>query len=315
MDDEFGQHGVVRRRDFVALAHAGVQPQPRPCGWTEDRKRPDARKESVGGVFGVNADLNGVTAHGKVRHRHRFSCRNPELLTNEVNARHQFGDRMFDLNAGVHLEEMEGAVILHEEFDRPCPDVIHRLCGGDGSLSHALTLFVVDDRARRLFEHLLMAALDAALSLAQVNGGAVCVGQDLYFDVTRPPQQAFEVHTSVAKGCDGFAPCPAYGLIETVGRFNGAHALSTAACAGLQQQGESNTCRGIAHRGQRGRKVCVLIAGGLDLNFFSGNDRNAGFAHRDASGHLVAHAFDGARGRPNPNQTGIDDRLCKTCTL
>ena len=140
-----------------------------------------------------------MTAHGKIRHGHRFSCRNPELLTNEVNARHQFCDWMLDLNAGVHLKEMEGAVVFHEEFNRACPDVIHRLCGGDGGLAHALTLFVVDHRAGRLFEHLLMAALDAAFTFTQVNGGAVCISQDLYFH-DAPPQEAFEVHTSVAKG-------------------------------------------------------------------------------------------------------------------
>ena len=174
---------------------------------------------------------------------------------------------------------MEGPVVLHQEFNRSSPDVIHRFRGGDGGFSHALTLFVVNDRARRLFEHLLMTALHAAFPLTQVNRGAVSVRKHLNFHVTCAPQEPFE-YTSVAKSRNGFAPCPAYGLIETVGdstaRMPFHHRLRWPSAAG-----ESDTCRGIAHRGQRGCKVCVLIAGGFDFNFLSRDDRNAGFAHGD----------------------------------
>ena len=62
-----------------------------------------------------------------------------------------------------------------------------------------------DQRRRALLHHLLMAALDGALALAQVDHVAVAVAEDLDFDVARALDQLLDVDFGVAEGALGFA--------------------------------------------------------------------------------------------------------------
>ena len=58
-------------------------------------------------------------------------------------------------------------------------------CSGDGLLPHLTAHFRRDQRRGRLFDHLLVAALDGALPLEKVDHVAMLVGKDLEFDMMR----------------------------------------------------------------------------------------------------------------------------------
>ena len=47
-----------------------------------------------------------------------LAARDPDLPLHEIHAGHHLGDRMLDLQPGVHLEEVEAAVLVEEELDR-----------------------------------------------------------------------------------------------------------------------------------------------------------------------------------------------------
>ena len=64
----------------------------------------------------------------------------------------------------------------------------------------------LDDRRRRLLDHLLVAALQRALALTEVEDMAVGVGEHLDLDVARPLQVALGKHAAVAEGGVGLAP-------------------------------------------------------------------------------------------------------------
>src|SRR5208283_4904178 len=66
-------------------------------------------------------------------------------------------------------------------------------------LTHLLAEPWRHHRARRLFEHLLMAALERTITLTQVNRIAVVVGQDLEFDMAGFFEILLEVHRARAK--------------------------------------------------------------------------------------------------------------------
>jgi hypothetical protein len=51
------------------------------------------------------------------------SCANGSASPAEIDAVDELGDRVLDLQARVHLEEVEAAVLVHDEFDRPRVDV------------------------------------------------------------------------------------------------------------------------------------------------------------------------------------------------
>ena len=69
--------------------------------------------------------------------RERVARRDPDLLLDQVDAGHHLRDRMLHLDAGVHLDEVELA-ILQQELDRAGVLVLHRAGGGQGRLGHLL---------------------------------------------------------------------------------------------------------------------------------------------------------------------------------
>jgi hypothetical protein len=113
-----------------------------------------------------------------------------ELPGHEVDAVDELGDRVLDLQAGVHLEEVELAVVADEELAGAGADVVAPPGGGDRGRAHARAQLGVDRGARRLLDDLLVAALDRAVALAEVDDSCRGVGEDLDLDVARPEDRA-----------------------------------------------------------------------------------------------------------------------------
>ena len=106
---------------------------------------------------------------------------------------------MLDLDAGVHLDEVELAVLV-EELERAGAAVADRAAGLDAALAHDAPLARGDAGRRRFLDHLLVAALHGAVALAQVDDVAVAVRQHLELDVPRPLQELLHVDLVVAEG-------------------------------------------------------------------------------------------------------------------
>ena len=70
---------------------------------------------------------------------------------------------------------------------------MHRL------LAHGLAGGVADEGRRRLFDHLLVPALDGALALVQVDDVAVAVSEHLDLDVARLLDELLDEDAVVAK--------------------------------------------------------------------------------------------------------------------
>jgi hypothetical protein len=122
-----------------------------------------------------------------------------DLDLHEVEPVDELRDRVLDLQAGVHLEEVELAVRPDEELARPGADVTAGTRRGDGDLAHALAHVGVDERARALLENLLVATLNTALALANEHTVPMRIGEDLDLDVMRPEHVLLEVDGVVAE--------------------------------------------------------------------------------------------------------------------
>ena len=125
--------------------------------------------------------------------------RYPELLHHQVHRVHGLGHRVLDLQPGVHLQEEEVALRV-DELDGAGVDVADRPGGGDRDPAHALPGGRVDHHRRRLLEDLLVAALDRALALPEVDHVAVGVGEHLDLDVPRLLHVALQEDGGVAEG-------------------------------------------------------------------------------------------------------------------
>ena len=126
------------------------------------------------------------------REAERLARGHPQLPLDQVEAGDQLGDRVLDLEAGVHLEEEELAVLV-EELDGAGVDVPAGLGHLDRGLAHGPADLVGEVGRRALLDQLLVAALGRAVPLAQPQGVAVGVGDDLHLDVARPGQVALDV--------------------------------------------------------------------------------------------------------------------------
>ncbi|SIN28779.1 Uncharacterised protein [Mycobacteroides abscessus subsp. abscessus] len=107
----------------------------------------------IGRILGAQTGLDRVTANSRVVHllRQRAAHGYEQLGTHQVEAGDQLGNRVLDLQPGVHLEEGEGVgfAILSgvvDELDRPGAYVADGARGGDGGLAHPSAQRVVDDR-------------------------------------------------------------------------------------------------------------------------------------------------------------------------
>ncbi len=92
---------------------------------------------------------------------------------------------MLDLQPGVHLQEVEALVLAGDELDRSGGIVAHRLGQRDGLLAHPPARLGIEQRRGRLLDDLLVAALDRAFALAEIDDVAVLVAEQLDLDVAR----------------------------------------------------------------------------------------------------------------------------------
>ncbi len=145
---------------FSALIrHSIVWPRRRIDGWSNERGRPG---------------------------------RDADLLSDEVDACHQLGDRVLDLQPGVHLEEEELAFRV-QELDGAGVGVADRSCHRHRRLAHLSAGLVGEQGSGALLDELLMAALRGAIPLADPHHVPVGVADDLHLDVARPWQIALHI--------------------------------------------------------------------------------------------------------------------------
>ena len=142
-----------------------------------------------------------------LRERQRLASGDPQLLLDEIDAVHHLRDRMLDLQPGVHLheEELVGPVGRDDELDRAGARVAARAGGLDRLGTHRRPHLGVEQRRRCLLDDLLMAALQAALALAEMDDVAVCVGQHLDLDVPRIADEALDQQRVVTERTACFA--------------------------------------------------------------------------------------------------------------
>ena len=155
-------------------------------------------------------------AHVLLRDRQRRPGGDLDLLVDEVDAGDHLGDGMLDLDARVHLDEIELAVLV-EELDRADADIAelgHR--AGDDS-ADLFALLGVEGGGGAFLPHLLVAALQRAIALAEVDGAALAVAEHLDLDMARLGEIFLEIDRIVAEGGLGLALRGAHRVAQIVG--------------------------------------------------------------------------------------------------
>jgi hypothetical protein len=256
------------------------------------------REEAARRVLRVEPGLDGVPVEADVAlvDRQPLAGRDPDLLLDEVEPGDQLGDRVLDLEPGVHLQEEEVArpVGVDDELDGAGAGVADGLGGIDGRAAHRRPRGGVQQRRRRLLDHLLVPALQAALALTEVDHVAVGVAEDLHLDVPGVADVPLDQQGVVAERAARLAPGRRDRLGQLGLRPHHAHALATAAGAGLEQHREPDGDRGVGDLRVGHPRLCA-----------AGDDGHAGGHDRLLGADLVGHRLDRGDGRADEDDAGL----------
>src|SRR5690349_8345716 len=108
---------------------------------------------------------------------------------------------MLDLKTRVHLEKIElTRRVREQELNSARARVVHRATDLHCRFAHTRAQVGIVDRRRALFDHFLMAPLDRAFTLAEMDHVAMIVGKDLDLDMSRTFDCFFQIERGIAKG-------------------------------------------------------------------------------------------------------------------
>src|SRR5580765_1571037 len=116
--DQLADHRIVVWRNPVAVVDVRVHAHAGAARGEEAFDHAGRRHERVR-VFRIDAALDRVAGDLDVAllDRELFAARDQQLFAHEIDAGDHLGDRMLDLDARVHLDEVEAAVLV-EELER-----------------------------------------------------------------------------------------------------------------------------------------------------------------------------------------------------
>jgi hypothetical protein len=211
---------------------------------------------------------------------------------------------MLDLDPAVDLDEVEVAVAIDEELERP--DVL--VAGGDDGLDGALVELGAGGVGQRwrgaLLEDLLVASLDGAVAVTEVDAMAVAIDRDLDFDVAVLVEPLLEVQRIVAEGGLRLGPADPDRALELAGRPGHAHALAAASGRWLDEDRVADPV-GLAQSMEVVTEHPVR----------AGDRRQAVAAEQLAGARLAGESLEDRRRRPDEHDVVRGDDLGEALVL
>ena len=263
--DQFGEEGVEVWVGGVAGVAVAVGPDAGAGGRFVGGEHPSGGADLAVGLdsLHVDAGLDRVAARrgdiglAEAEIDERLAGGDAQLRAHQIDADHFFGDGVLDLKARVGFDKREIALVVcvDEELERGKAAIANGGGDADGGGGEARSGLGAEERAGRPFDDFLVAALEAALALAEMGDG-VAVADDLHLDVPGAGEQAFDDDCRVAKGRGGFGLAAGVCLFDLIGVGHDAHAASTAAGDGLDHH------RAAVERFEKGARFAEADGGG-----------------------------------------------------
>ncbi len=209
-----------------------------------------------------------------------------DLRAHQINARDPLGNGVFDLDAGVHLDEIILAALIHEELQRAGVYVFDVFGDFHGVRADLFAQLLGHRPCRREFHDLLVAPLQGAVALAKMVAVAVFIRKHLHFDVLWLNKEFFDEDIAAAEGFFRLGTNQLKCGDDLLLAVAAAHTASAAAGCGLENDGEA------VFLGFFKRLLPVLqrLCGAGDDGHAAGNGHLLG-------GELVAHFVQNVGGR------------------
>ncbi len=132
---------------------------------------------------------------------------------------------------------------INQEFERTQAGVLHLLGESNRSATQALSERRRQPGRRSDFHQLLVAALDAALTLAKMADRTGPITKDLDLNMPCTGNELFDIHIATAKGRGCFGLTPRVGRLKIIDRLHRPHTATTATRQGFNHHGSVGTQR------------------------------------------------------------------------
>ena len=181
-----------------------------------------------------------------------------------------------------------------DELDRAGADIADSLGGLDGGGAHLRAEVRRHARRRRFLDHLLVAALQRTIALAEMDDVAVRVGKDLKLHVARRGDVFLDQDPTGAEGRGNFAHCSFERIVEVGVLVDAPQPASAAARCRLDQHRVADLIRLLFQEFRV-----------LPFPVIAGHDRDARLLHQRLGAILEPHGADRGGRRPHENEVGL----------
>ena len=198
----FDEQGIVVGRDRrSSVGRGAVESYPESGGGAISMNLTIIRHEVVRGIFCGHATLESEAVPRDVALRRKTHYRavqcmplsDQNLRADDVDTGDNFCDRMLHLDARIYLDEAPIAAFdIDEELDGTRVEVFRLARDSHGCSADFVANANVERNSWRHFNDLLMATLDRAVALIEMEDVPVMISKDLNFDVLGSPDIALE---------------------------------------------------------------------------------------------------------------------------
>ncbi len=150
---------------------------------------------------------------------------------------------MFHLYPGVDLHEVVLSVFIYQKLHGARIGVFQRASHPDGGGPHLGAQIIVDEGGGGFLDQLLVAFLDTAFALAQVNAVAVGIGQDLQFYMPGIFDIFFNIEVGVAERRTCFTGSRGKGFGDLDSIMGNPHPAAPATAGGFDDHGVADGFR------------------------------------------------------------------------
>ncbi len=248
------QHGIVEGcDDGTGKTVATVETNTGTAGSSVDLNLAGIGLKLLGRVFGGDTALNSETTSrdavlGQAELSKGSASSDLDLSGNDVDAGNFFGNGVLDLDSGVDLNEVVAVLLVDKELGGTGIAVVDGLGELDSVGENGVSGLDGEILGGRNFDHLLVATLDGAITLVQMNNVSVVITKKLDLNVLGLVKEALDKDGTVTEGRLGLGGGTLEVLLETLGLADDTHTTATTAVGGLDDDGES-----------------ILVGEGLDL--------------------------------------------------
>ena len=205
---------------------------------------------------------------------------------------------MFNLNPGVHFNEIELSVFI-EEFEGTSTAVADLAAGIGAARADLVDETSGDPRGGRFLDDFLVPTLHGAVALAQMDRVAVFVGENLNLDMARILKKFFQVDRRVPKCGTRFLAGRIDGIHECSFGVDDPHAASAPSARGFDDHRVSDRARDLDDFpgvfGQGAFTAC--------------HDRHPSSLHGIFGTDLVTHQSDRVRSRTDEDKAAFFNPL------